>query len=147
MSIIKQICSLLVCASCRDSIAAFQRLVPLTSVESNSAWLVLAHNFVNAKVGKPRFSGQRADLDDEDFYFHLTMTLCFFADHHPAAKLQCLFRLLHALLSRQAPWLAGGLQDCSLDTLLIGYNNVYPSSALPPNVVKWVIDASRKGTR
>jgi hypothetical protein len=147
IAVMEHFCALLVCCSCRDSIAAFMRLVPLTSADSVSQWLVLAHDFVNAKIGKAKFQGQTRSLSDEDFSFHLVVTLCFFADHHRPAKLEPLFRLLRAFLARRAPWLLPGLQDFSAETLLAGHAACFPESALPWSVVKWAIDSSRLGVR
>ena len=147
VSMIREICGLLVCVSCRNSIAKFQVIVSMSEIESLELWVRLAHDHVNTMLAKPKFDHPTDCLDTEDFSFHLTLTLCFFADHHPREKLAPLFSMLSYWCKSRTPWLLSGLQDFSAESLLLGHNARFPGSGLPWSVVKWVIDSSRASVR
>lgn len=147
IAIIRGICSLLVCASCRESIKQFQVIVSLHEAHSLANWVLMARNFVNAKIGKPDLADMPPPLSDEDFSFHLTMTLCFFADHHPPRELDSLFPLLEYWCALRLPWLTTGLKARHPETLLAGHSAMFPDSELAWPVVKWAIDSSRASAR
>jgi hypothetical protein len=147
IALIKEICSLLVCASCRNSIKQFQIVVPIEEVQEGVAhWVELAHKFVNAKVAaeQPWFS---IEVSEEDLSFHFCMTLCFFMNHHEPDKLQFLINLLVPFLRPRMPWLVPGLQKVDGETLLACHNLKFPSSALDYTFVSWVIESSRASAR
>lgn len=152
IALIREICSLLTCASCRDSIKQFQYLVPLTGVESVPHWVDLAHMFVDSKVGKtPVHKVYTAPEDsktaDEELSFHLTMTLCFFFEHHSRERLQFFVSLLTSFLQPRMPWLLAGISAAD-SAILVGCHNLqFPASVLEWEFVAWIIDTSRSSVR
>ena len=156
--LVKDLCSLLVCAACRESIAQFQLLVPLTDLNSVSEWVQLAHDFVNAKENKPRYVLEpQTALSDEDFSFHLCMTVCFFMNHHDQhdnvkdsvhfTRLARFCRDLSQFLQTRTCWLVPGLMKGCPVELLECHNRQFPASAVSWTLVQWVIESSRASSR
>jgi hypothetical protein len=117
------------------------------AVDSVSQWVDLAHRFVDTKVGKQPVHQTWTPCSDEDFSFHLSITLCFFFEHHPRAQLNFFVDLLQAFLKFRLPWLLPGLEQVSGEILLGGHNMKFPQSGLDWPFVLWVIELSRSSAR